>query len=315
MLSLLLSLVECTYYMPFEEKSFLSWMRNTNQFYVGNEYQLRFGIFLSNARYVQEHNAGDSKFTVSLNKFAALTPSEYKVMLGYKTGMKAEKVSRGMKKPNVDSIDWREKGVVNEIKDQAACGSCWAFSAIQAAESAYAISTGTLESYSEQNLVDCVQGCYGCSGGLMDYAYKYIIDRQKGKMILESDYVYTALDGVCKFAQFQTVGNVASFLYIAENDEEDLAANVETHGPVAVAIDASHQSFQLYKSGIYDEPECSATFLNHGVGCIGFGSDNDTKYWIVRNSWGLTWGEEGYIRIIRKDNRCGIAASACFPLA
>ena len=290
-------------------------MRQTNQFYTGDEYQTRFGIFMANSRLVKEHNAANKKFTVALNKFAAYTPAEYKALLGFRMDLAQRKSVKSTKKVTADSLDWREKGAVNGIKDQAQCGSCWAFSTIQAAESAYFIANGKLESYSEQNLVDCVTSCYGCSGGLMDSAYDYIINQQGGKMNYEADYVYTAVDGTCKFAQYQTAGHVSKYINIAAYDEDDLAAKCETYGPVAVAIDASNWSFQLYSGGIYDEPWCSQYSLDHGVGCVGFGVENNTKYWIVRNSWGSSWGEQGYIRMLWDNNQCGIASMACVPIA
>ncbi|KAK8876523.1 hypothetical protein M9Y10_006737 [Tritrichomonas musculus] len=313
MFALLASLASCAYYLQHEEKSFLSWMRSTNQFYTGDEYQTRFGIFLANSRLVKEHNAANKKFTLSLNKFAAYTPAEYKALLGFKMDLAKRKAVKTQRKSNADSVDWRDKGVVNGIKDQAQCGSCWAFSAVQAAESANAISSGTLPSYSEQNLVDCVTKCSGCNGGLMTEAYDHIISEQNGQFNLESDYKYTAVDGTCKFSQYSPVGKISRYTNIVEGDEDDLAAKVEQYGPVAVAIDASSYSFQLYSGGIYDEPSCSSYSLDHGVGCVGFGSENGTKYWIVRNSWGTSWGEKGYIKMLWKDNQCGIATMATIP--
>ena len=314
MFVLLASLASCAYYLQHEEKAFLNWMRSTNQFFTGEEYNTRLGIFLSNSRLIKEHNSrNDKKFTVSLNKFAALTPEEYKSLLGFNIDMKKRVAVKINRRSNADSLDWREKGVVNEIKDQAQCGSCWAFSSIQAVESANAISTGTLQRYSEQNLVDCVTGCSGCDGGLMTIAYDHVIANQNGKFNLESDYKYQAAEGTCKFAQYSQVGSISKYINIVENDEDDLAAKLESYGPVAVAIDASKWSFQLYSGGIYDEPACSSFSLDHAVGCVGFGIENRTKYWIVRNSWGTSWGEQGYIRMLWKDNQCGIASAACIP--
>lgn len=315
MLEVLISLISCAYYHEYEEKSFLLWMRSTNQYFTGEEYQMRFGIFLTNLRFVKEHNGANKKFTVTINKFSAYTPSEYKSLLGYKMDCSPITSVKTQKKTNSDSVDWRDKGVVNEIKDQGLCGSCWAFSAIQAAESANAIKTGTFQGFSEQNLVDCChEGCAGCSGGLMTQAYKYVIAQQGGHFNFESDYQYTALEGTCLFTKYAQVGSISKYVNIAKGDEDDLAAKIETYGPVAVAIDASHVSLQQYSSGIYDEPDCSPANLNHGVGCVGFGSQDGVKYWIVRNSWGKEWGENGYVKMIWKNNQCGIASRATLPL-
>lgn len=146
-------------------------------------------------------------------------------------------------------------------------------------------------------------------------AYEYVIGLQNGQFCLDSDYVYTGFDGECKFGRFNHFGSISKYVNIVEDDEDDLADKVEKYGPVAVAIDASTYSFKLYSGGIYDEPSCSPRNLDHGVGCIGFGSENGIKYWIVKNSWGTDWGEDGYVRMIWKNNQCGIASVASIPFA
>lgn len=294
-------------------------MRANNQLYTGEEYQFRFGVYLQNMRFVQQHNADKTQlYTVSMNHLATLTPAEYKAMLGFKPSLRNIDNYRNAKKivrrSNADSLDWREKGVVNEVKNQYFCGSCWAFSAIQAAESANAISTGTLLSLSEQNLVDCVDTCEGCNGGLMDLSYDYIIAKQGGKFNTEAQYWYVSFQESCYFEKYDKVGSITGYVNVLSGDEDDLAAKIETYGPAAVAIDASAIGFQLYMGGIYDNSGCSSEELDHGVGCVGYGVDGETKYWIVRNSWGAMWGESGYVRMIWLNNQCGIATESCIPL-
>lgn len=309
-------------YKSFEEKSFLQWMRSTNQIFTGNEYHFRLGIYLQNKRLVQQHNANMATFAVALNHLAHLTPSEYKSMLGFKMNKGKSAVSSFAATANkvysasaAATVDWRTKGIVNKIQDQGQCGSCWAFSAVQAAESAYARSTGNLLKFSEQNLVDCVTICYGCSGGLMDYAYYYIIKNQGGSFNSGTDYPYVGYDQSCSFNKNRAIGKISNFIYVTEGSESDLALKVSQYGPVAVAIDASNWSFQLYSSGIYDESSCSSEDLDHGVGCVGYGSENSVNYWIIRNSWGTSWGEQGYIRMVKdKNNQCGEASMACVPI-
>lgn len=313
MFAILVSFVSCAYYLEHEEKSFISWMRSTNQFFTGEEYQTRFGIFMTNFRFVKGHNAANKMFTVALNQFAAYTPAEYKSLLGIKKSLSKRPATKIQRKSNADSVDWRDKGVVNDIKNQLQCGSCWAFSALQAAESANAISSGKLECYSAQNLVDCVTTCDNCVGGMMNDAYDFVISNQGGHFVLECDYQYTAMAGTCRFNECKPAGSISKYINIVEGDEDDLAAKIETYGPAAVAIDASFLSFQLYSGGIYNEPSCSPYDYNHGVGCIGFGSQDGVKYWIVRNSWGITWGEQGYMKMIWNDNQCGIATVASVP--
>lgn len=314
MIAIFISFVTSVLYLPHEEKSFLSWMRSTNQFFTGDEYHFRFGIYLANSRLVKEHNAAKKRYRVELNKFAVYTSSEYKSLLGLRVHKNNNNFTKIFKKANVDSLDWRDKGVVNTIRDQCLCGSCWAFSALQAIESSYAIKTGILQKYSEQELVDCTSFCQGCGGGDMADTYNFIINFHDGNLVLESDYPYTGYDGDCLYDTVPHVLSLTNYVGVAEGDEDDLEAKVQI-GPLAVGIDSSTWSFSLYQSGIFDDPACSSTQLDHGVGLVGFGVEDETKYWIVRNSWGESWGEDGYIRMIRKDNQCGIATEATLPYA
>ena len=268
-----------------EHKAFLGWMRETGNMFTGDEYHSRFGIWLSNKRFVQNHNRANLGFTLALNKLVHLSPAEYKAMLGFRNNGTHNIATKSNTIAN-DGIDWRTKGVVNPIQDQAQCGSCWAFSAIQVQESQYAITYGQLQKLSEQNLVDCVTSCDGCGGGLMSAAYDYAIQYQGGKFMLEKDYPYTALDGTCKFNKAKATSKIVSYINVVEGDEKDLAAKVSAYGPSSVAIDASQISFQFYSQGIYDEPYCSSYSLDHGVGCVGYGTEGTKNYWIVRNSWG-----------------------------
>ena len=287
--------------------------------FTGDEYHTRFGIWLTNKRYIEEHNAGKFSYTLALNKLAHLTQSEYRNLLGYKMNKRERKLyekqaTKITKFTAPDSFDWREKGVVNAIKDQLNCGSCWAFSAVQAQESVYAINTKTLQSLSEQNLIDCVTTCYGCNGGLMTQAYDYVISSQNGQWMLEDDYKYTATQLVCRWDSARAYQKTTGYITIEKGNETDLLEKVVTYGPAAVAVDSISADFHFYDGDIYDEPDCSSEYLDHGVGVVGYGAEDGVKFWIVRNSWGTDWGEDGYIRMSRdKNNQCGIATQASIP--
>ena len=298
-----------------EERQYVQWMRTNNKYYTGDEYYLRLGIFLSNSRYIQEFNRKPGlTYRLAVNKFACYTPSEFKSILGAlpQTHRKQStgKIQNHLQLP--DSVDWRDKGVVNPIKDQGDCGSCWAFSAISTSESAYAISTGTLLQFSEQNLIDCTI-CWGCMGGWPDQALDYILTTQTGQFASEQDYPYRAMDCACNVDFNKLVGKITTYETIKEADENDLLEKVALNGVASICIAAGNTPFMSYSSGILDDDQC--TDIDHAVAAVGYGTENGIDYWIVRNSWGTSWGEEGYVRMIRnKDNKCLIASRALIAL-
>lgn len=315
MIALFVSFAACSLYIQHEEKSFISWMRSTNNFYTGDDYFLRLGIFMTNARFVKEHNAAHKSFKVGLNQFSAYTPAEYKSLQGLKfKNLNMQKVTKSIKKANLDSLDWREQGVINTISDQGNCAAGYAFAAIQAVEAANAIKTGTLLKLSEQEQIDCNNWCGGCNGGLISDVFLFTYNFLNKTFCLESDYPYAASVGKCLFEEKPHAGALSDYENVMHFDEDDLEAKLQT-GPVGSMIDATPVTFQLYSGGIFDDEVCSETVLTHGVCVVGFGSENGVKYWIVRNSYGAQWGEDGYIRMIRKNNQCGIASMAAIPYA
>jgi cathepsin L len=285
----------------------------------------RRNIWEANVAKIRQHNLeadlGMHTYTLGMNRYGDLTNEEFKKQMnGFKASTETSTFDRHtfLAPSNVvipATVDWRKEGYVTPIKDQGQCGSCWAFSATGSLEGQTFAKTKTLPSLSEQNLVDCSGkfGNMGCNGGLMDSAFQYI-KSNKG-IDTEASYPYEAVDGKCRFKKADVGATDTGFVDIKAQNETDLQAAIATVGPISVAIDASHSSFQLYKSGIYNEPDCSATQLDHGVLAVGYDASGSQEYYIVKNSWGTSWGSEGYIWMSRnKQNQCGIATMASYPL-
>jgi cathepsin L len=285
----------------------------------------RRSIFEDNVALIRNHNLeadiGLHTYTLGLNKYADMTNEEFnKQMNGLDLSLKVNGGDRHTYRApaNVqvpDEVDWRPKGYVTPIKDQGQCGSCWAFSATGSLEGQHFAKTKDLVSLSEQNLVDCSQayGNMGCNGGLMDSAFRYI--KANNGIDLEAAYPYEARTLKCRFDATKVGATDTGMVDVPSRDESALQSAIATVGPVSVAIDAAHSSFQLYRSGVYNEPACSPTQLDHGVLAVGYGSQGGLDYYIVKNSWGTSWGNEGYILMSRnKNNQCGIATMSSYPL-
>jgi len=289
------------------------------------EFNKRFGVWMSNLEYVLEYNSKHTSHWLGMNALADLTHDEYRSLLGYNHELRtaSNRLSTSFKYADVPesslptSIDWRKKGAVTEVKNQQQCGSCWAFSTTGSVEGINAIVTKQLVSLSEQELVDCdTSQDNGCNGGLMDFAFQFIINN--GGLDTEDDYPYTATGGQCKLRKRDRhVVSIDGFEDVPENNEIALKKAV-AHQPVSVAIEADQKSFQLYMGGVFDDLECG-TSLDHGVLAVGYGYDEEKgTYWIVKNSWGPEWGDNGYILlkmgVEAKEGLCGIAMSASYPL-
>jgi len=301
---------------------FREWKSKHSKVYRSDAHEMeKFETFKANSAYILSHNMDNTKtFSLALNQFADMTNEEYKEFLGASTGPKrngSTYIPHSLEAPS--SKDWRQEGYVTPIKDQGQCGSCWAFSTVASLEGQYFAKNNNLVSLSEQQLVDCSGsfGNMGCNGGLMDNGFQYIETLANG-LDTEASYPYTARDGSCKATSGTTANpgaTVTGYTDIQQGSESDLTNALSTVGPISVAIDASHMSFQFYSTGVYYESACSSSRLDHGVTAVGYGSDSGSDYYIVKNSWGTVWGEQGYINMSRnRNNNCGIASSASYPL-
>lgn len=303
---------------------FIDYFTEYNRYYNSfTEITDRFNIFHDNLYFINDHNANaNSSFTLGINQFTDMTNQEFKDRfvngLGAVVGSTSCKSFSSTASGAPSSIDWRAKGAVTSVKDQGQCGSCWTFSATGAIEGAWAISTGKLIDFSEEELVECAglkYGSMGCNGGQMDGAFKYVIEN--GQCTLSS-YPYTSgtgQSGSCK-TSCTPVATLSSCSDVVPNDQISLKGAVAKQ-PVSIAIEADTRYFQSYTSGILDSTSCG-TNLDHGVLIVGYGEQNGMKYWNVKNSWSSSWGDNGYVKILRSDSTndkgiCGIAMQPSFP--
>jgi hypothetical protein len=289
--------------------------------------------------------APPAAFTLKMNAFGDLSRDEFRARLGLRPDARrlararaasaavgplrtdgSASFTRGLARRVASSVraaddaarskDWRAEGKVGPVKNQGMCGSCWSFSALASVEAAHAIKTGALTPLSEQQLVSCAAaaGNHGCDGGFMDRAFDYLISA--GGACSEADYPYTSgtepedptvnPDGECR--PCAAAAKLRGYVRVPENDEAALQRAVDA-GVVSVAINAANPAFQFAGKGVFAAEDCG-TELNHGVAVVGYGSEDGVPYWLVRNSWGATWGDEGYVKMKRgvgKEGICGIA--------
>mmetsp|Transcript_22243 Transcript_22243/g.33626 ORF Transcript_22243/g.33626 Transcript_22243/m.33626 type:complete len:352 (-) Transcript_22243:68-1123(-) len=315
---------------------FKDWMAEFGKEYESaTEFLHRLEVWTENHFFIESHNNKNPppSYTMGHNHFSDLTLEEYKKYnkLGeYSPGVGMERMvvkdeeeataRRRLDDDIPDEKNWIDEGAVPPVKNQGMCGSCWAFSAIGAIEGAHFLDTGNLTALSEQELVDCDPLDMGCGGGLMDNAF--LFDENSTGICSEEDYPYAGrkhwFKGCASKKGLCTPVNhtrVKTFVDV-ENTVESLVAAIAKQ-TVSIAIEADKRSFQFYQSGVYDDEDCG-NHLDHGVLAVGYGTEDDAAYFLVRNSWGDNWGDGGYIKLSQQsetiNGTCGILSAASRPI-
>ncbi|CAO1330996.1 unnamed protein product [Diamesa serratosioi] len=280
----------------------------------------RLEIYLNNRNEIVKHNQKyankEVSYLMGTNSFSDLTSEEFLEMMTV-SNLNVSEIQYGstfigaanVKLPT--SVDWRIKGAVTPVKDQEGCLSSWTFSTTGALEGQHFRKTNKIVSLSEQSLIDCSMK-NGCKGGWMNTAFMYIM--RNGGIDTEQSYPYKGVEGRCAFNKLNIGAKCRGYSYIPRRNEPSLMNAVVTIGPISVAINVEF-SFHHYRRGVYYEPKCNPNKLNHAALVVGYGSEGGYDYWLVKNSWGSSWGEDGYIKMVRnRGNNCGIATAASYPL-
>jgi C1A family cysteine protease len=296
---------------------FQQWYTEQGKLYdTVDEMSLRFINFKETIKRINTNNAytdmRGSGALFGLNKFSDMTPDEFaeKILMTPFTPAAAAHKEKNMILPRItapDTFDWRTKGAVTAVKDQGQCGSCWAFSVTENIESVWILAKGlnnaTLPALAPQQIVDCDTSDLGCNGGNPPTAYDYV--QSAGGLDDEKDYPYTAQDGTCAFKSADVVAKITGYKYATDGDEDTMKDNLASWAPLSICVDARY--WQDYQSGVMTEWQCDwIVQLDHCVQAVGYDLTSSTPFWIVRNSWGADWGENGYIRLQYGANTCGL---------
>jgi len=288
-----------------------------NKQYTAEEEESRYQTWKKATTEIDIHNAQyDKTFEQGVNQFTDMTDEEFAAdyLSGYQPRPESDEDTTPWlpsNEPIPNAVDWREHGMVTEIKNQGRCGSCYSFSATGALEGQWKKKTGRLVSMSEQQIVDCSTryGNHGCHGGRFQSSWRYI--RDAGGIVAESSYPYHPRQGFCN-KRGQVVAKVTGVHDIPHNDERALTQALAQVGPISVAIDASPSSFRRYRSGVHYSANCRHP--NHAVLAVGYGTENGQDYYLVKNSWGTMYGMGGYVKMARnRNNNCCIAMDTSFP--
>ena len=315
LIALLITLVSCNVEMDtMLHNQFQKFIKKYNKKYSSvNEYLARFEVFKMNVMNLYKES---QKYKTGITKFSDLTQQEFaKIYLNLNYDAMAvanfNPAHPSFSNAAPDSFDWRDKGLVTPVRDQGMCGSCWAFSTVANLEGLYYKLKGVAVDLSEQILVDCDTYDSACNGGLMEYAFQWI---KENGMETEEDYPYTGYKGSCKADPSKYIDmKVTGWKKLGSStstwspvDEEEIKEFLYETGPLAIALNAN--PLQTYSGGILDKTssQCPVSGINHAVTLVGYGAESGVDYWIVKNSWGANWGENGYFRIRRGTGCCGV---------
>lgn len=299
----------------FDDSYFKMHLEQYGKSYPEAEYQKRLQIFNDNMGYIRKVNSMNRDWYLRPNQFTDLTNEEFRAQYlpnkMFPETIESSESSENLQYPT--SVNWVTAGAVTPVKNQGQCGSCWAFSTTGSVEGAWKIAGHSLVSLSEQQLVSCSTQNYGCNGGWPYVAMQYIINN-KG-ITTETNYPYTAKNGVCnKTAASQVAATISSYKQVTSNNYQALATAVAQQ-PVSVLVDAGGADWQSYGGGIVTDTNCG-TSLDHAVLAVGYDMGNSPPYWLVKNSWGTSWGISGYIKlaVVAGNGICGVQMSCYYPV-
>jgi C1A family cysteine protease len=326
----LLSNISCVSCKTFHER-FYDWAEQHKISFINTAHEYKtFSTWVENDKYIDTINSQNMTYTLGHNQFSGLDTNEFAQYLGFAEYNLDSSYLRGsstflLKTEPAESVDWVKAGAVTPVKNQGQCGSCWSFSTTGALEGAYFNKYGELKSFSEQQLVSCDNfknggTDMGCNGGLMDHAFNWI--EKNGGLCYEDDYPYTSgttkSAGTCEnTCSVDEKSKITSFVDVKKNSDEEMMKAI-TLQPVSIAIQADQKDFQLYKSGVFTGG--CGTSLDHGVLVVGYGSMDGNDFYMVKNSWGTTWGDNGYIYLGRGSEynngsgQCGMLMQGSYPI-